>query len=111
MKELIEYMARAIVDNPDAVEVTEEDAGDHIVYHLKVADDDMGRVIGKQGRIANAMRTLLKVAAIRRGARAILEIGNDRTDIHHDDGNDDDRGNGDDADDRAGDDSDNGDDN
>jgi predicted RNA-binding protein YlqC (UPF0109 family) len=75
MKELIEYMARAIVDNPDSVSVHEEDAGDHIVYHLQVADDDMGRVIGKQGRIANAMRTLLKVAAIRQGARAVLEIG------------------------------------
>jgi len=78
MKELIEYMARAIVDSPDAVVVLEEDAGDHIVYHLTVADEDMGRVIGKQGRIANAMRTLLKVAAIRRGARAILEIGDER---------------------------------
>ena len=75
LQELIEYMARAIVDNPDSVSVLEEDAGDHIVYHLQVADDDMGRVIGKQGRIANAMRTLLKVAAIRQGARAVLEIG------------------------------------
>jgi predicted RNA-binding protein YlqC (UPF0109 family) len=75
MKELIEYMARSIVDNPDAVVVEEEDAGDHIIYHLNVADDDMGRVIGKQGRIANAMRALLKVAAIRQGARAVLEIG------------------------------------
>jgi uncharacterized protein len=75
MKELIEYMARSIVDNPDAVVVEEEDAGDHIIYHLNVADDDMGRVIGKQGRIANAMRALLKVAAIRQCARAVLEIG------------------------------------
>lgn len=75
MRELIEFMARAIVDNPDAVEVSEEDAGDHIVFHLKVAEEDMGRVIGKQGRIANAMRTMLKVAAIRQGARAVLEIG------------------------------------
>lgn len=75
MRELIEYMARAIVDNPDAVEVTEEETEDQIIYHLKVADEDMGRVIGKQGRIANAMRTLLKVAAIRAGARAVLEIG------------------------------------
>lgn len=75
MKELIEFMARAIVDNPDAVVVTEDDAGDHVVYHLRVADEDMGRVIGKQGRIANAMRTLLKVAAIRSNARAVLEIG------------------------------------
>jgi predicted RNA-binding protein YlqC (UPF0109 family) len=75
MKELIEFMARAIVDDPDSVVVTEENDGDQIVFHLKVAEADMGRVIGKQGRIANAMRTLLKVAAIRQGARAILEIG------------------------------------
>ncbi len=75
MKELIEFMARAMVEYPDQVEVTEEDAGDHIVFHLKVAESDMGKVIGKQGRIANAMRTLLKVAAIRQGARAVLEIG------------------------------------
>jgi predicted RNA-binding protein YlqC (UPF0109 family) len=75
MKELIEFMAKSIVDNPDDVEVTEEDGGDHIIFHLKVSEDDMGRVIGKQGRIANAMRTLLKVAAIRKGERAVLEIG------------------------------------
>lgn len=75
MKELIEFMARAIVDYPDEVEVTEEDTEDEIVFHLKVADSDMGKVIGKQGRIANAMRTLLKVAAIRKGTKAILEIG------------------------------------
>ncbi len=68
-------MAKAIVDNPDAVVVTEEQTDEQIIYHLRVADDDMGRVIGKQGRIANAMRTLLKVAAIRGGARAVLEIG------------------------------------
>jgi len=75
MRELIEYIAKSIVEKPDEVEVTEEDDEDQIVFHLKVAEEDMGRVIGKQGRIANAMRTLLKVAAIRRGARAILEIG------------------------------------
>ena len=75
MKDLVTHMAQAIVDYPDQVVVTEEMAEDHIVYHLKVADSDMGKVIGKQGRIANAMRTLLKVAAIRRGTRAILEIG------------------------------------
>ena len=75
MKELIEYIARAIVDYPDEVVVTEEDTGDLLIFHLKVAEADMGKVIGKQGRIANAMRTLLKVAAIRRGTRAILEIG------------------------------------
>ena len=75
MKELIEFMARAIVDYPDEVEVTEEDTEDEIVLHLTVAESDMGKVIGKQGRIANAMRTLLKVAAIRKGTRAVLEIG------------------------------------
>ncbi len=75
MKELIEFMARAIVDYPDEVEVTEEDMEDEIVFHLNVAESDMGKVIGKQGRIANAMRTLLKVAAIRKGTRAVLEIG------------------------------------
>lgn len=75
MKELIEFMARAIVDYPDEVEVTEEQTEDQLVFHLKVAESDMGKVIGKQGRIANAMRTLLKVAAIRRETKAILEIG------------------------------------
>jgi predicted RNA-binding protein YlqC (UPF0109 family) len=75
MKELIEYMARSIVDYPDQVVVTEEREDDRIVYHLQVADSDMGKVIGKQGRVANAMRTLLKVAAIRRDSRAVLEIG------------------------------------
>jgi len=75
MKELIEFLARTLVDNPDAVEVEEEEDGDRIVFHLYVADDDMGKVIGKQGRIANAMRDLLKVAAARNGTRATLEIG------------------------------------
>lgn len=75
MKELIEFMARSLVDNPDAVQVEVEPDGDRIIFRLYVADDDMGKVIGKQGRIANAMRDLLKVAAARQGARARLEIG------------------------------------
>jgi predicted RNA-binding protein YlqC (UPF0109 family) len=76
MKELIEYIAKAIVDNPDEVSVREEEHGDIVVYYLEVAESDMGKVIGKQGRIANAMRALLKVAATRRGIRrASLEIG------------------------------------
>ncbi|MGB6836350.1 MAG: KH domain-containing protein [Dehalococcoidia bacterium] len=75
MKELIEYLARSIVDDPEQVSVWEERSGDRIIYHLTVAEPDMGKVIGKQGRIANAMRTLLKVAAVRRGSRASLEIG------------------------------------
>jgi predicted RNA-binding protein YlqC (UPF0109 family) len=76
MKELIEYIATAIVDSPDEVRVREEEEGDTLVYFLEVAEPDMGKVIGKQGRIANAIRALLKVAAARRGVRrAILEIG------------------------------------
>lgn len=75
MREMIEYIARSIVENPDDVQVTEEQNGDTLVYRLRVAEVDMGRVIGRQGRIAQAMRTLLKVAAIRRGTTAILEIG------------------------------------
>jgi predicted RNA-binding protein YlqC (UPF0109 family) len=75
MKELIEYLARSIVDDPEQVSVWEERSGDRIIYRLTVAEPDMGKVIGKQGRIANAMRTLLKVAAVRRGTRASLEIG------------------------------------
>ena len=75
MKELIEFLARALVDEPDAVEVEEEEDGDRVIYHLYVADGDMGKVIGKQGRIANAMRDLLKVAATRAGTRVSLEIG------------------------------------
>jgi hypothetical protein len=68
-------MARAIVENPDEVVVTEEEEERDYIFHLRVAESDMGRVIGKEGRIVNAMRTLLKVAAIRKGTRAVLEIG------------------------------------
>ncbi len=75
MKELVEFMARSLVDEPDAVEVEEEQDGDRVIFHLYVADGDMGKVIGKQGRIANAMRDLLKVAAVHEGVRAGLEIG------------------------------------
>lgn len=75
MKDLIEYVARSLVDDPEQVRVTEERDGDRIVLHLQVAEPDMGKVIGKQGRIAQAMRTLLKVAAVKRGERAVLEIG------------------------------------
>ena len=76
MKELLEFLARALVDDPDAVEVEEEEDDGRFYYRLYVADEDMGKVIGKEGRIANALRTLLKVAAARQDARAHLEIGN-----------------------------------
>jgi len=74
MKELVEYIARSIVTIPDSVEVTEETIAESLILKLKVADEDRGRVIGKQGKVAEAMRTLLRVAAIREGTRVRLEI-------------------------------------
>jgi predicted RNA-binding protein YlqC (UPF0109 family) len=74
MKELIEYIAKSIVNAPDQVEVTEETSDQGITLKLKVADEDKGRVIGKQGRIAEAMRTLIRVKAAKAGTRATLEI-------------------------------------
>ncbi len=75
MKELVEYIAKALVTDPSQVRVEEEDKGDTIVLHLYVAPEDMGRVIGRGGRVANAMRTLLRVAATRQGKRVTLDIG------------------------------------
>ena len=75
MKKLIEFIAINIDDDPDAVEVEEEEIDGRTILHLYVADDDMGKVIGKRGRIANAMRDLLSVAAVQRGVRASLDIG------------------------------------
>lgn len=74
MKELIEYIAKAIVDKPEEVRVTEEKTENGVILKLQVAPEDTGKVIGKEGRIAKAMRTLLRVAAIRKGTRATLEI-------------------------------------
>ena len=74
MKELVEYIAKSIVNSPDDVVVTEEVNEDGITLKLQVADDDKGRVIGKQGRIAEAIRTLLRVKAAKSGTRATLEI-------------------------------------
>ncbi len=74
MKELVEYIAKSIVNAPDEVVVTEEEDEQGITLKLQVADDDKGRVIGKPGRIAEAMRTLVRVKAAKAGTRAILEI-------------------------------------
>ena len=74
MKELVEYIAKSIVNSPDDVVVTEEVNEQGITLKLQVADDDKGRVIGKQGRIAEAMRTLVRVKAAKAGTRATLEI-------------------------------------
>ena len=74
MKELIEYIAKSIVDVPDQVVVTEETDERGVTLKLQVADEDKGRVIGKQGRVAEAMRTLLRVTAAKQGTRVNLEI-------------------------------------
>ena len=74
MKELIEYIARSLASNPDAVVVTEENSEGRIVFRLEVAPEDKGKVIGRQGRVAQAMRVLLRVAAGKDGTHAVLEI-------------------------------------
>ena len=74
MKELVEFIAKSIVDAPDEVKVEEETEEDSIILKLQVADEDKGRVIGKQGRIAEAMRTLLRVKAAKAGTKVRLEI-------------------------------------
>jgi predicted RNA-binding protein YlqC (UPF0109 family) len=74
MKELIEFIAKSIVNAPDDVVVTEEENEQGILLKLQVADEDKGRVIGKQGRIAEAMRALIRVKAAKAGTKASLEI-------------------------------------
>lgn len=74
MKELLEYLARSLVDKPDAVNVEVEEDDDEIALILTVDEGDMGRVIGRDGRIANAIRALLRVAAARDGRHVELEI-------------------------------------
>jgi predicted RNA-binding protein YlqC (UPF0109 family) len=74
MKELVEYIAKSIASEPDQVRVTEEEGDGRIVFKLEVAPDDKGKVIGRQGRIAQSIRILLRVAAVKQGTRAVLEI-------------------------------------
>ena len=74
MKELVEYIAKSIVDAPDDVKVEEETDENGITLKLRVADEDKGRVIGKQGRIAEAIRTLLRVKAAKAATKVRLEI-------------------------------------
>ncbi len=74
MKELVEYIAKSIVNAPDDVVVSEETDEEGLTINLQVADDDKGRVIGKQGRVAGAMRTLLRVKAAKAGTRVNLKI-------------------------------------
>ena len=74
MKELIEYIARSLVDDPTAVQVRQDRGGGTVRLELRVAKEDMGRVIGKSGRVANAMRTLLRVAAAREGKSVTMDV-------------------------------------
>jgi len=74
MKELIEYIAKLLVDNPEEVSVTEIEGEQTSVIELKVAKEDLGKVIGKQGRTARAMRTILGAASMKLKKRSILEI-------------------------------------
>ncbi|HEX9909606.1 MAG TPA: KH domain-containing protein [Desulfatiglandales bacterium] len=74
MKELIEYIAKALVDNPDKVRVTEIEGEKTSVIELSVAKEDLGKVIGKQGRTARSIRTILSAASTKNHKRAVLEI-------------------------------------
>lgn len=74
MKELVEVIAKALVDNPDEVSVNEKKEGRTTVLELHVADGDMGKVIGKQGRIAKAIRSVAKAAAAKEDKRVVVDI-------------------------------------
>jgi predicted RNA-binding protein YlqC (UPF0109 family) len=74
MKELVQYLARSLVNNPDSVEVKETEGESASVLELKVAKEDLGRIIGKQGRTAKSIRTILNAAASRTNRKVVLEI-------------------------------------
>jgi predicted RNA-binding protein YlqC (UPF0109 family) len=78
MKDLVEYLARALVDTPDAVELKVSPFEGGVLYELKVAPSDVGKVIGRDGRTVNALRTVLQNAALKKGEKARLEIVDDR---------------------------------
>jgi uncharacterized protein len=72
--ELVEFLARRLVDNPDAVRVEREEREDAVVFHLHVAPEDVGKVIGRQGRIARALRAVVRAGGVRENRRVQLEI-------------------------------------
>ncbi len=74
MKELVEYIAKTIATYPDQVKVTQDEEEGRIILRLEVSPEDKGKVIGRQGRVAQAMRVLLRVAAVKEGTNAMLEI-------------------------------------
>jgi len=75
LKELVELLARSLVENPDQVVVSVSGDDRAVVISLKVAEEDMGKVIGRKGRIARALRTMVKAAAVKQNKKATLEIG------------------------------------
>ena len=74
MKELVEVIAKSLVDNPDEVVVTQTESGNDLLIGLKVAPSDMGKVIGRQGRIAKAIRTVVKAASSKSDRKVVVEI-------------------------------------
>ncbi len=74
MKQLLEHIARALVDEPDKVDVQQVESDRLIILELRVAESDMGKVIGKQGRIARAIRTVVNAAAVKGNKRVVIEI-------------------------------------
>ncbi len=74
MKQLIEFIVKALVDTPDKVVITEIAGEKSIIFELKVGEGDLGKVIGKEGRTAKAIRTIITAAAMKQGKRAVLEI-------------------------------------
>lgn len=74
MKELLTYIARNLVDNPDEVSVTERDADGETVFEVRVAEGDMGKIIGRQGRIVKEIRVLMRAVAQRQGKKVSVEI-------------------------------------
>ena len=77
MRELVEFLVRSLVEDPESVRVEEIDDGEGTVLEVHVAGDDLGRVIGREGRVANAIRTIAKAAATREGGRVMVEIVED----------------------------------
>ena len=74
MRELIEYVAKGLVSEPDAVQVEEVPAGRMVVFEISVADDDVGKIIGRQGKVIRALRTVVKASATRQGVRVDVDV-------------------------------------
>ena len=74
MREMVEYIAKTLTTNPDAVEVLEETQGNRVILRLKVDENDKGKVIGRNGRVAQSIRALLRVGAVKSGTSVLLEI-------------------------------------